>query len=86
MTFTKCVCVVLAVLLVMFVQPARAEAMEMIFISLIISGAIVVVVLIAILIIANVEGDSPRRRSSQVEPPTHPLVVFEIPAPATQSP
>ena len=53
-TFAKCVCVVLlATLLVMEVRPARAEALEPVFISMIVSGVIVVIALVAILIIAN---------------------------------
>ena len=77
MTFTKCVCVLLlAALGVMVVQPARAEALEPMFISLIVSAGIVVVVLVAILIIANVtEG---RQRTSQAVPgPVAPLVALQ---------
>ena len=91
MTFAKCVCVVLlAMLLVMVVRPARAEALEPVFISMIVSAAIVVVALVAILIIANMsEG---RRRSSEDMPGrAAPLVALEVAAPgvaapATQSP
>jgi hypothetical protein len=90
-TFAKCVCVVLlAMLLVMVVRPARAEALEPVFISMIVSAAIVVVALVAILIIANMsEG---RRRSSEDMPErAAPLVALEVAAPgvvapATQSP
>ena len=84
MTFTKCVCVVLLVALgVMVVQPARAEALEPMFISLIVSGAVVVLVLVAILIIANVtEG---RQRTAQAVPgPAAPLVALQTLA--TESP
>ena len=91
MTFAKCVCVVLlATLLVMVVRPARAEALEPVFISMIVSGAIVVIALVAILIIANM---SEGRRRSSVEMPERaaPLVALDIAAPdiatrATQSP
>ena len=80
MTFTKCVCVVLlAALGVMVVQPARAEALEPMFISLIVGGAVVVLVLVAILIIANVtEG---RQRTGQAVPePVVSLVALQTPA------
>jgi hypothetical protein len=75
-TFTKFVCVVLLVtVLVLVVKPARAEALDPILISLIVSGAIVVVALVAILIIANMsEG---RRRGAETEPaPATQLVVL----------
>ncbi len=84
MTFTKCVCVVLLVALgVMVVHPARAEALEPMFISLIVSGAVVVLVLVAILIIANVtEG---RQRTVQAVPgPVAPLLALQTAA--TESP
>lgn len=91
MTFAKCVGVVLlATLLVMVVRPARAEALEPVFISMIVSGAIVVIALVAILIIANVsEG---RRRSSEDTPErAAPLVALDVAVPdvaarATESP
>jgi hypothetical protein len=85
-TFAKCVCVVLlATLLVMVVRPARAEALEPVFISMIVSGAIVVIVLVAILIIANVsEG---RRRSSEKMPEgAAPLVALDVAAPGVAAP
>jgi len=84
-TFTKCVCVVLlAALGVMVVQPAPAEALEPMLISLIAGAAVVVVVLIAILIIANM-SEGPRLRSGQGVPgPVAPLVALQTPA--TQSP
>ena len=86
MTFSKLVCVVLLVtVLVLVVKPARAEAMDPILISIIISGAIVVVALVAILVIANMsEG---RRRSSEApaEPPA-PLVALDVATPEGQSP
>ena len=74
MRFTKWICVLLvAVLLATVAQPARAEAMDPIIISLIVSGAIVVVALIAILIIANAsEG---RRRRGEDPTPLERLVV-----------
>ena len=84
MTFTKCVCVVLlAALGVMVVQPAPAEALEPMFISMIVGGAVVVLVLVAILIIANVtEG---RQRTVQAGPgPAAPLVALQTLA--TESP
>ena len=76
MRFTKWVCVLLvAVLLATVVQPARAEAMDPILISLAISGAIVVVALIAILIIANAsEG---RRRRGEDTTPLERLVAYQ---------
>jgi len=83
-TFTKCVCVLLlAALGVMVVQPARAEALEPMFISMIVGAAVVVVVLVAILIIANVtEG---RQRTGEAVPgPVTPLVALQTPA--TESP
>jgi hypothetical protein len=82
-TFTKCVCVVLlTALLVMVVQPGRAEALDPIVISLIVSAGICVIALVAILVIANMsEG---RMRSSQ--PVSPPLVAYAIPASVFQSP
>ena len=76
MRFTKWICVLLvAVLLATVVQPARAEAMDPILISLAISGAIVVVALIAILIIANAsEG---RRRRGEDTTPLERLVAYQ---------
>jgi heme/copper-type cytochrome/quinol oxidase subunit 2 len=67
--FTKWICVLLvAVLLATVAQPARAEAMDPILISLIVSGAIVVIALIAILIIANA-SEGHRRRGEDTTPP-----------------
>ena len=96
MRFTKWICVLLvAVLLATVAQPARAEAMDPILISLAISGAIVVVALIAILIIANAsEG---RRRRGEDTTPLERLVAYQYivistqpiaaqPAVATESP
>ncbi len=84
MTFTKWVCVLLlAALAGMIVQPARAEALEPMFISLIVGAAVVVVVLVAILIIANVtEG---RQRTGQAVPEPVTLLVA-IQPPAAESP
>ena len=76
MRFIKWICVLLvAVLLATVAQPARAEAMDPIIISLIVSGAIVVVALIAILIIANAsEG---RRRRGEDTTPLERLVAYQ---------
>jgi hypothetical protein len=74
--FTKWICVLLvAVLLATIAQPARAEAMDPILISLAISGAILVVGLIAILIIANAsEG---RRRRGEDTTPLERIVAYQ---------
>ena len=83
MRFTKWICVLLvAVLLATVVQPARAEAMDPILISLAISGAIVVIAIIAILIIANAsEG---RRRRGEDTTPLERLVAFQYVVISTQ--
>ena len=83
MRFTKWICVLLvAVLLATVAQPARAEAMDPIIISLIVSGAIVVVALIAILIIANAsEG---RRRRGEDTTPLERLVAYQYVVISTQ--
>ena len=83
MRFTKWICVLLvAVLLATVAQPARAEAMDPILISLAISGAIVVVALIAILIIANAsEG---RRRRGEDPTPLERLVAYQYIVISTQ--
>jgi heme/copper-type cytochrome/quinol oxidase subunit 2 len=82
---TKWLCVVLvAVLLATVAQPARAEAMDPILISMIVSGAIVVVALIAILIIANAsEG---RRRRGEDTTPLERIVAYQYVGIGTQSP
>jgi len=82
---TKWICVVLvAVLLATVAQPARAEAMDPILISLIVSGAIVVVALIAILIIANA-SEGRRRRGEDTTPPGR-IVAYQYVVIGTQSP
>jgi heme/copper-type cytochrome/quinol oxidase subunit 2 len=82
--FSKWICVLLvAVLLATVAQPARAEAMDPIFISLIISGAIVVVALIAILIIANA-SEGRRRRGEDTTPPER-IVAYQYVVISTQS-
>jgi len=48
--------VVLVAVLITAVTPARAEAMEPMVISLIVGAAVIVVVIVAFLIVANVEG------------------------------
>ena len=81
--FTKWICVLLvAVILATVAQPARAEAMDPILISLIVSGAIVVVALIAILIIANA-SEGRRRRGEDTTPPER-LVAFQYVVISTQ--
>ena len=85
MRLTKWICVVLvAVLLATVAQPARAEAMDPILISLIVSGAIVVVALIAILIIANA-SEGRRRRGEDPTPPER-IVAYQYVVIGTQSP
>ena len=85
MRLTKWICVVLvAVLLATVAQPARAEAMDPILISLIVSGAIVVVALIAILIIANA-SEGRRRRGEDTTPPGR-IVAYQYVVIGTQSP
>ena len=84
MRFTKWICVLLlAVLLATVAQPARAEAMDPILISLAISGAIVVVALIAILIIANA-SEGRRRRGEDTTPPER-IVAYQYVVISTQS-
>ena len=48
--------VVLIAVLITAVTPARAEAMEPMVISLIVGAAVIVVVIVAFLIVANIEG------------------------------
>ena len=85
MRLSKWICVVLvAVLLATVAQPARAEAMDPILISLIVSGAIVVVALIAILIIANA-SEGRRRRGEDTAPPER-IVAYQYVVIGTQSP
>jgi len=82
--FTKWICVLLlAVLLATVAQPARAEAMDPILISLAISGAIVVVAIIAILIIANA-SEGKRRRGEDTTPPER-IVAYQYVVISTQS-
>jgi hypothetical protein len=82
--FTKWICVLLvAVLLATVAQPARAEAMDPILISLAISGAILVVGLIAILIIANA-SEGRRRRGEDTTPPER-IVAYQYVVISTQS-
>ena len=84
MRFSKWICVVLvAVLLATVAQPARAEAMDPILISLAISGAIVVIALIAILIIANA-SEGRRRRGEDTTPPER-IVAYQYVVISTQS-
>jgi hypothetical protein len=81
--FSKWICVLLvAVLLATVVQPARAEAMDPILISLAISGAIVVIAIIAILIIANA-SEGRRRRSEDTTPPER-IVAYQYVVISTQ--
>ena len=71
--------ILVVTVLVTFVQPARAEALEPTLIVLIVSAGIVVVTLIAFLIIANVteyqRGTRPRVEDGPV------LVVWHGPLP-----
>ena len=84
MRFTKWICVLLvAVLLATVAQPARAEAMDPILISLAISGAIVVIAIIAILIIANA-SEGKRRRGEDTTPPER-IVAYQYVVISTQS-
>jgi hypothetical protein len=81
--FSKWICVLLvAVLLATVVQPARAEAMDPILISLAISGAIVVIAIIAILIIANA-SEGRRRRGEDTTPPER-IVAYQYVVISTQ--
>ena len=68
--------VMLVVVLVTFVRPAQAEALEPTVIILIISGAIVVVAVLAVLIIANVAEH--RRGIRTQEQQRGPLVVAPL--------
>ena len=84
MRLTKWICVLLvAVLLATVAQPARAEAMDPILISLAISGAIVVIAIIAILIIANA-SEGRRRRGEDTTPPER-IVAYQYVVISTQS-
>ena len=75
--------VILVVLLVTFVRPARAEALEPMTVILIVSGAIVVIALVAVLIIANV---TEYRRGTRAQEHDGPLILaWQAPA-TTQSP
>ena len=71
--------VVVVIVLVTFVQPARAEALEPTVIILIVSGAIVLVAVIAVVIIANVMEHRRGIRTRVDEGPV--LVVWQGPAP-----
>jgi uncharacterized membrane protein YozB (DUF420 family) len=74
--------VMLVMVLVTFVRPAQAEALEPMTIILIVSGAIVVVTLLAVLIISNVEE---HRRGIRTQSDEGLLLLVWQP-PATQSP
>ncbi|OLC01334.1 MAG: hypothetical protein AUH30_00285 [Candidatus Rokubacteria bacterium 13_1_40CM_68_15] len=76
--------VMLVVVLVTFVRPAQAEALEPTVIILIISGAIVVVAVLAVLIIANVAEH--RRGIRTQEQQRGPLVVAWQPPTTVESP
>ena len=76
------VILLVVILLVTFVRPARAEALEPTLILLIVSGAIVVVALLAVLIIANV---TEYRRGTRTQTDDGPVVVAWR-APMTESP
>ena len=81
MTFRRLLTIlVLVVVLVTVVRPARAEALEPTVIILIISGAIVLVAVLAVLIIANV---SEHRRGIRTEEPPRGPVIVAWQAPAT---
>ena len=74
--------VMLVVVLVTFVRPAQAEALEPMTIILIVSGAIVVVTLLAVLIISNVEEHRRGIRTQNDEG----LLLLVWQPPETQSP
>jgi hypothetical protein len=67
---------VLVVVLVTAVQPARAEAFEPTTVVLLIGGAVVVVALVALLVIANVRE---RQRGEAALPPTPPKLLAMAP-------
>jgi len=67
---------VLVVVLVTAVQPARAEAFEPTTVALLIGGAVVVVALVALLVIANVRE---RQRGEADLPPTPPKLLAMAP-------
>jgi len=76
--------IVLVVALVTAVQPARAEALEPTVIVLIISGAVVLVAVLAVLIIANVTD---YQRGIRTEAPLRaPLMVASYRLATAQSP
>lgn len=80
MTFTKALSLVLVVAFVLLVvAPARAEAMEPTTILLIAGAAVVLIVLVAYVIIANVRehqrGTAAAERSEPIEPAAMPAQV-----------
>jgi hypothetical protein len=73
MTTTHLISIVLAIVLaVMFVHPARAEAVEATTVLLIVGAAVAVVVIIAVVVIANVRE---RERGRASTPPTDAVLV-----------
>ena len=82
MTLKRCVCVVLLVTLLAVVgQPARAEALEPMTIMLIVGAGIAVIVLVAVLVIANVTEKRPRTSLVVVDEAlaAPPLLVLQTP-------
>jgi len=75
--------VLVVVMLVTAATPARAEAMEVGTILLLVSAGIVVVILVAYLIIANV---SERRRAEALAPAYAGPLVLAHASPAPESP
>ena len=64
---------ILVVLLVTAVQPARAEAFEPTTILLIIGGAVVIIAIVAVLVIANVRE---HQRGAALAPASRPLLAL----------
>jgi len=75
MSFRVLALALAVVLLVTFATPAKAEAIEPFTILAIASAAIIVVVLIVYLVVANVENP----RMSESQPLPGPLIAVELP-------
>jgi hypothetical protein len=85
-TFKRCVGVVLlAALLAIVVRPAPAEALEPMTIMLIVGAGVAVILLVAVVVIANVAEKRPR--TSQVaEALAAPPPLLALPTPVTENP
>jgi hypothetical protein len=74
MSFRVLALALVVVLLVTFATPAKAEAIEPLTILAIVGAALIVVVLIVYLVVANVEGDKMRSQAPE-------LPVYALPGP-----